>query len=124
MSLLMMMRKYIYILIGSSTLLLGMVGVFLPLLPTTPFLLVTAFCYVRSSQKRYQWLISHKRWGPYLHDIIENRSLNKKTRNWAITIQWISITVSIVLISSLYARLFLFILGVIATMVIMRLKAI
>jgi uncharacterized protein len=56
------MRKYKILLIigGCISLSLGIVGIFLPLLPTTPFLLLSAYCFLKSSKKMYSWLINHK----------------------------------------------------------------
>ncbi|MCB1147238.1 MAG: YbaN family protein [Leptospiraceae bacterium] len=55
------------ILIGFTSLALGIVGVFLPVLPTTPFLLLTAACFLRSSEKFYIWILTNKWFGPYVY---------------------------------------------------------
>lgn len=60
--------KSIYLLIGSISLVLGALGIFLPLLPTTPFLLLTAYCYSRSSEKFHLWLIHHEHLGQPIRD--------------------------------------------------------
>ncbi|MGE0584387.1 MAG: YbaN family protein [Flavobacteriaceae bacterium] len=58
--------KALWVGIGSLSLIAGFVGVFLPLLPTTPFLLLAAFCYAKGSERLHQWLVSHPRFGPNL----------------------------------------------------------
>lgn len=60
--------KSLYLVVGSISLVLGILGIFLPLLPTTPFLLLTAFCYSRSSEKFHLWLIHHPHLGQPIRD--------------------------------------------------------
>jgi uncharacterized membrane protein YbaN (DUF454 family) len=56
-----------YILLGWQCLGLGFVGIFLPILPTTPFVLLAAFCFSRGSDNLYQWLLRQKSFGPLIH---------------------------------------------------------
>ena len=53
---------------GSISLGVGIIGIILPLLPTTPFLILAAFCYARSSRRLYDWLIHHRIFGPFIED--------------------------------------------------------
>jgi uncharacterized protein len=53
---------------GAAALLTGFVGAFLPLLPTTPFVLLAALCFSRSSPRLEHWLLNHRRFGPLIHD--------------------------------------------------------
>ena len=62
------MKKMIYLIIGHLCLILGIVGAFIPVLPTTPFLLLAAFLYSQSSPKLHNWIISHKYLGPPVKD--------------------------------------------------------
>jgi uncharacterized membrane protein YbaN (DUF454 family) len=62
------MKKIIYLILGHLTLLLGIIGIFLPILPTTPFLLLAAYFYSQSSPKLHTWIIGHKFLGPPLSD--------------------------------------------------------
>lgn len=60
--------KLFWLLFGLLTLLLALIGVILPLLPTVPFLLLAAFCFARSSERLHTWLLHHKTFGPMIQD--------------------------------------------------------
>ena len=76
--------KALWISLGSFFVALAAVGVALPGIPTTPFLILAAACYIRSSQKLYDWLISNKTFGPYLKDYREGKGIPKKAKGLAI----------------------------------------
>ena len=65
------MKKYLLIIVGCLSLGLGIIAMFLPVLPTTPFLLLSAGCFLRSSKSLYDWLLNHKYFGEYIKDIEE-----------------------------------------------------
>ncbi|MBI41412.1 MAG: hypothetical protein CMF59_17585 [Leptospiraceae bacterium] len=65
---------------GSLSLALGILGIFLPVLPTTPFLLLTAYLYARSSERFYNWLMNHRHLGPYIRQWVEHRTLTLRTK--------------------------------------------
>ena len=67
--------KYVYLFIGSLSLILGVIGIFLPILPTTPFLLLSAALFFRSSPRAYDWLLTHKYLGPYIRSFREDRMI-------------------------------------------------
>lgn len=69
------LKKYIYIILGSLLLGLGLIGVFLPILPTTPFLMLSCYLYSLSSKKFHNWLINTKLYKKYAKDFVENRQL-------------------------------------------------
>ncbi len=88
--------KTLYILLGTISLILGLVGIVVPGLPTTPFLLLTAGLYLKGSHRFYNWLIANKYFGPYITNYQKNKGLSKKAKTRAIIIQWIMITISCV----------------------------
>lgn len=76
--------------LGAVSLALGVVGIFVPLLPTTPFLLLTAALWVRSSPRLYAWLLAHRRLGPYIRNFRENRAIPLRAKLFTLTVMWAS----------------------------------
>lgn len=70
--------RLFWLISGTLSLALGIVGAFLPLLPTTPFLLLAAFCLSRSSPAFHRWLVNHRTLGPPIRDWEENRAISRK----------------------------------------------
>lgn len=77
--------RALWLVCGGVALTLGVVGVALPLLPTTPFVLLAAFCFSRGSKRYEHWLLTHPRFGPLVHDWRTTRSvpLRAKQLAWA-----------------------------------------
>jgi uncharacterized protein len=77
-------QRVLWLLAGGSSLLLGFVGIFLPLLPTTPFVLLAAFCFSRGSQRCEAWLLNHPRLGPLIRDWRATRAIPLRAKQIAI----------------------------------------
>ncbi len=73
---------------GTFSLVLGAIGVFLPILPTTPFLLLSAACYLRSSERMHNWLLNNKWFGKYIRNYQEGKGIPLKTKIFAMAILW------------------------------------
>lgn len=73
---------------------LGVLGIFLPLLPTTPFLLLAAACYAKSSKRFYHWLLSNRWFGKYIKNYRERRGIPSRVKISTISILWITIALS------------------------------
>jgi uncharacterized membrane protein YbaN (DUF454 family) len=58
--------RIVFLLIGFTSLFLGIVGIFLPLLPTTPFILLAAACFAKASPRFHDWIVNHPTWGPMI----------------------------------------------------------
>ena len=80
--------KTVYIILGTLSLALGIIGIFLPLLPTTPFLLLTAALYFRGSPRLYQWLLNHKCLGPYIRNFRENKAIPLRAKIISLLLMW------------------------------------
>lgn len=114
-------KKIIFITIGSISLGLGILGIILPILPTTPFLLVTSYFYYRSSDRLHHWLLTHKVFGPIIYDYVTYRQIPKKAKFSAIFLIVISISFTVYLLENIYVQVGLVI---IATTVIIYLLSI
>ncbi|MCW5655429.1 YbaN family protein [Hydrogenophaga sp.] len=75
--------RWLLWLAGSLSLALGIIGVVLPGLPTTPFVLLAAACYARASPRLYGWLLGHRWMGPMVRDWETHRSLTRRTKRVA-----------------------------------------
>ena len=115
--------KYILIILGSICLALGVIGIFLPLLPTTPFLLLAAALYVRSSEKLYQWLIHQKYLGTYIRNFREHRALPLRAKVISISMVWITLIYCALMISDeIWLKIFFLILAITVTWHILSYK--
>jgi len=113
------------LLIGAGTLCtgLGIIGVFIPILPTTPFLLLAAACYMRSSERFYQWLMNNRVFGDYVRNYIEGRGIPARIKIFTILLLWVSIGLSIAFgVQNIIIRIILICLaiGVTAHVVLIR----
>jgi hypothetical protein len=81
-------RNWILIAVGILSVALGLLGVFVPLLPTTPFLLLAAACFMRSSARLYRWLIHHKWFGPYIRSYREHRAITLRAKVATLVLLW------------------------------------
>jgi uncharacterized membrane protein YbaN (DUF454 family) len=116
------LKKGIYFVIGSISLVAGIIGIFLPVIPTTPFVLLSAWCFFRSSEKIYQWVISNKRFGPTIENYQEGRGITLNTKIRAVVMMWLTITLSIYFfISNLYIIALLYSISISVTFYIYKL---
>ena len=89
--------RIFYLIFGFLTLGIGMIGVFVPLLPTTPLVLLSAFCFARSSKRFHSWLLNHPRFGTMIKDWQENGSISKEAKNYAFFMIALSLVLSLIL---------------------------
>jgi uncharacterized membrane protein YbaN (DUF454 family) len=109
-------KKAILIVAGTICVALGVVGIFIPLLPTTPFLLLAAICYAGSSKKLHHWLHYNRLFGSYIRNYREGRGLTATAKLLSVGSLWITIGFSaIVFVPVLIAQLALIAIAVIVS---------
>lgn len=112
--------RYALLLLGWLSVALGVIGIFLPLLPTTPFLLLAAACFMRSSPRFYHWLVQHSRLGPWIHAYLDGRGIPRRAKVYAISLMWSSIALSCYLLPFIWARAFMLMSAILVTLYILR----
>lgn len=120
-----MLIRYLYIILGTISLFLGLIGIITPGLPTTPFILLTGFLYAKSSPKLHQWLLSNKITGVYINRV--NSGLSLKARLVSIGLMWlmISFTTFVIFKSNFTMQMIMLglgIIGSIAQLIVLRKK--
>ena len=108
---------------GVVSVVLATVGIFVPLLPTTPFLLLAAACFIRSSDRLYRWLTSNRYLGPYIKNYRDYKAVTRFTKVMTLILLWGTLGFSAIwVISSLVVRVLLFLVGVGVTAHVLRLR--
>jgi uncharacterized membrane protein YbaN (DUF454 family) len=88
-------KRSLYFVFGTFFLILGGVGVFLPILPTTPFLLLSAACYYKSSKRMHHWMLNNRWFGKYLRNYAEGKGISLKAKLFTTSLLWILIIYSV-----------------------------
>jgi len=117
------LRKWSLVSVGILSVALGTVGIVVPLLPTTPLLLLAAACFVRSSDRLYGWLIGHRLFGSYIRNYREHRAVTWQTKVFTLALLWIAIGYSaLAVISSWVIRAILLVIALAVTVHVLSLK--
>jgi uncharacterized protein len=112
------MLKLLFILLGTLSLSLGILGIFVPGLPTTPFLLLAAFFYLKGSKRLYNWLINNKLLGKYIKNYQRRKGMTRQQKIYAISLMWIMIILSAgFLVHPVFVKIIILAAGVIGTIV-------
>ncbi|MFT7409987.1 MAG: uncharacterized membrane protein YbaN (DUF454 family) [Oleispira sp.] len=106
--------------VGWLSVVLGVIGIFLPVMPTTPFLLLAAGCFMRTSPKFYHWLVGHPRLGKYLVYYLEGKGIPLKAKVYTIAMMAISMSVTCYFVPITAVRVLLPLVGVLVTLYIVR----
>lgn len=112
--------RAVFVACGAAALLLGVLGAFLPILPTTPFVLLAAACFARGSTRIHDWLLAHRVAGPIIREWQEHRAMPPGVKPWAFLLMTISFGASILLMESPWHRAMLAALAAILAVLIWR----
>ncbi|HSC83063.1 MAG TPA: YbaN family protein [Pseudomonas sp.] len=114
--------RYLLLTVGWLCVALGVIGIFVPVLPTTPFLLLAAACFARSSKRFYEWLVGHPRLGPWIRDYLDGNGIPLKGKVYAIGLMWTSIALSCYLVQRPWAWAFMLTSAVLVSIYILKQK--
>lgn len=113
-------KHYLLVTIGWLSVTLGVIGIFLPIVPTTPFILFAAWCFARSSERFHGWIITNKHFGPIVTQWESGNGISRKIRLRALLMMWFSLCFSMLIIRQWWAVLLLCSIGVFATLFIFK----
>jgi uncharacterized protein len=116
------LKNILFIIAGSVCVGLGILGAFIPVLPTTPFLLLASYLYLKSSKHLYNWLMGHRLFGSYIYNYITYRAVRRKVKIGAVVFLWVTLAISIFLVNNIYIRLLLMVVGIGVSIHILTLK--
>ena len=110
------LKKGIYVLAGTISLGLGAVGIFLPILPTTPFLLLSAACYYKGSERIHRWLLNNKLFGRYIKNYKEGKGISQIGKILTLSLLWATICYSaFFMVNNYIVQLVLFAIAIAVT---------
>ena len=116
-----MVKRYFLIAVGWLSIALGVIGIFLPILPTTPFILLAAWCFARSSDKFHQWLRNHPKLGLIVRSWEDGKGIPRKVRNRVLLLLWFSLISSSLIIGRPWAAGMLGFIGICVTAYLLHL---
>lgn len=118
-------RRVFLLGVGFLSVGLAAAGIMLPLLPTTPFLLLAAACFLRSSDRLHRWLINHRWFGSYIRDYREYGGITRRAKSGTLVLLWLSLGYGIICVAgSAWLRVLLFLIGTGVTVHVLRLRTV
>lgn len=112
--------RYFLIATGWLSIVLGVIGIVVPLLPTTPFILLAGGCFAKSSPRFHHWLVNHRFFGPFIKNYQSKQGIPREVKIRAIIFIWITLSVSIILLPIDWLKIGIFILGLALTALLWR----
>ena len=117
------LKKYLYIFLGTICLVLAYIGIVMPGIPGTPFILLTGYFYFRSSDKMYAWILKQRIFAKLIGEYDKNPQIPLKLKIFILIPFWISIVVAeFLFIQTLYQGLALLLVAVLVSIFILMLK--
>ncbi|MGT2887986.1 YbaN family protein [Streptococcus didelphis] len=117
------MKKIIYISVGCFSFLLGILGIPLPILPTTPFLLLAGFCFSRSSDRFNNWLKGTKVYKFYVGDYLETRAIKRDRKKKILVQVWILMGISIIFVPFIWMKILFFAMTALMSFILLHFVA-
>ena len=114
--------RYLCITLGTIFVILGAIGLLIPLLPTTPFLLLAAALYISSSEKLYLWLINQRMLGPYIRIFMETKAIPLRGKIVSTTMMWCAMGYCIIIVQPLWLKITIAITAIGVTAYILSFK--
>ncbi|MGR5193112.1 YbaN family protein [Vibrio rotiferianus] len=115
------MKRYFFNIAGGLCMILGIAGIVLPLLPTTPFILLASACFLRGSPAFHHWLHEHKTFGPMLENWHKHRAVTRKVKQRGALFIVLSFTVSILVSPIIWVKIALLVMLIVLLSWFMRL---
>ena len=100
-------KKYIYIAVGLIAFLLGAIGVILPVLPTTPFLLLASFCFAKGSERFHKWFTESKIYKKHLESFVEEKAMTLKQKITILAFADFMMAFPLILLDNLHVKILL-----------------
>lgn len=116
------MKRILYLTFGILCVAIGTIGIFFPILPTTPFLLLAAWLFSKSNEKFHDWLLNHPVHGQYIKDYLEKKAVKKSHRTKALILLWSGIALTIYLVGKPLVGIILASIATIVTLHLLRLR--
>ena len=116
------LKRIILITAGSTSVGLAAIGIVIPVLPTTPFLLLACFCFARSSKRLHYWLFHNRLFGPHIKNYAKHKAVTKSTKIGALVFLWAGLVLSAFIVAKLSIGLILLAVGTAVTVHILVLK--
>ena len=118
----MRIKKIFLIALGFSALLLGAIGVFIPVLPTTPFVILAAACFSASSRKINDWLLKSRLFGPYIENYRTKQGISVRRKVASIAFLWTGLLISMIIVRTVWICMVLCTVGVGVTVHLLLIK--
>ena len=119
------LKQQVFVIAGTISLLLGIIGIIVPVLPTTPFLLLAAFCFIRGSNRLYTALLNNRFIGTYIRNYMEGRGMSRRMKIWTLSMLWVAISFTVFFASdSLVVKIILAVVLIGVTVHILMIKTI
>lgn len=94
--------RVVLVILGTAFVVIGVIGIFLPILPTTPFMLLAAWCYAKSSRRFYNWIMNNQVFGPIIREWRQHRSIPRRAKRTAMILMPTTFAISIIFFVPLF----------------------